>query len=172
MYSVKVGPRHYCFENLRVLAAKASPKRSGDELAGIAAESAEERAAAQAALAEVPIADFYETPLIAYEQDEVTRLIFDTCKLRDLGEVADMTVGMFREWLLADTTGESELKPLGRSLMPEVAAAVSKIMRNQDLILAASKIYNVSGLRTTVGLPAGWRPVFSPTIPPTTPWAF
>jgi ethanolamine ammonia-lyase large subunit len=153
MYSVTIGPRRLCFKDLRELMAKASPKRSGDELAGLAAHSAEERVAAQMLLADVPLAEFLEHPLIPYEADEVTRLILDRHDAEAFAPVSSMTVGMFREWLLSDAADEKALHRLGKVLMPEMAAAVSKIMRNQDLILVASKISNISGLRTTVGLP-------------------
>ena len=153
MYSLTIGPRRYSFRNLRDLMAKATPRRSGDELAGIAARTAEERAAAQMILADVPLTDFLEHPLIPYESDEVTRLIIDSHDPEGFAPVAGMTVGEFREWLLSDAADGKVLARLGRGLMPEMAAAASKIMRNQDLILAAAKISNISSFRTTVGLP-------------------
>ena len=148
-----VGHRQYVFNDLRTLLAKASPARSGDALAGIAAENDQERVAAQIALADVPLARFLEEPLIPYEADEVTRLIIDTHDRAAFAPVADLTVGEFRNWLLGyETTGEvlSELAP---GLTPEMAAAVSKIMRNQDLILVASKRRVVTRFRNTIGLP-------------------
>lgn len=133
--------------------AKATPLRSGDVLAGVAAESAEERAAAQMLLADVPLAAFLETMLIPYEIDEVTRLIVDSHDKDAFAPVSSLTVGMFREWLLSDSADADALRSLAPGLTPEMAAAVSKIMRNQDLILVASKIHNVSAFRTTIGLP-------------------
>ncbi|WP_419786779.1 ethanolamine ammonia-lyase subunit EutB [Pseudodesulfovibrio sp.] len=153
MYSISIGPRRYSFKDLKDLMAKASPRRSGDELAGVAANSAEERAAAQIILADVPLVDFHEHPLIPYDIDEVTRLIVDTHDPENFAPVSGLTVGQFREWLLSEAADGRALAKLGRTLMPEMAAAVSKIMRNQDLILVASKINNISSFRTTVGLP-------------------
>lgn len=153
MYSCLVGKRRYAFDGLQELMAKATPLRSGDVLAGVAAGSAEERAAAQMVLADVPLAAFLETQLIPYEIDEVTRLVVDSHDKDAFAPVASLTVGMFREWLLSDAADEPALKALAPGLTPEMAAAVSKIMRNQDLILAASKIHNASAFRSTIGLP-------------------
>ncbi|MGA3201960.1 MAG: ethanolamine ammonia-lyase subunit EutB, partial [Bryobacteraceae bacterium] len=134
---------------LKALLAKATPLRSGDQLAGIAAESAEERVEAQMALADTPLSRFLNDLLIPYERDEVTRLIVDTHDQEAFAPIAHLSVGEFREWLLAaDGDAISSI-----SLMPEMAAAVSKIMRVQDLITVAAKIRVVTKFRDTLGLP-------------------
>src|SRR3984885_9481966 len=143
----------YHFEGLRDLLAKASPYPSGDALAGIAAESAEQRAAAQMTLADLPLRAFLQHALIPYESDEVTRLIIDTHNPAAFAPVATLTVGDFRDWLLSDAATSEALAMLGPGLTPEMVAAVSKLMRVQDLILAARKIHVVTRFRTTVGLP-------------------
>ena len=151
-YAVAAGTR-YSFNRLCDLLAKATPLRSGDELAGIAARSATERAAAQMALADVPLKRFLEESLISYERDEVTRLLFDSHAAGAFEPIHTLTVGEFRNWLLSDNaTGES-LAQLAPGILPEMAAAVSKIMRLQDLILVASKMRVVTCFRTTIGLP-------------------
>ncbi|HEX2477552.1 MAG TPA: ethanolamine ammonia-lyase subunit EutB [Lacipirellulaceae bacterium] len=148
-----VGKKSYSFDSLAALLAKASPARSGDALAGIAAADDEERVAAQMALADLPLVRLIEEPLIPYEVDEVTRLIIDTHDRAAFETVAAMTVGEFRDWLLGyETTGEV-LSALARGLTPEMVAAVSKLMRNQDLILVASKCRVVTRFRNTIGLP-------------------
>ncbi len=144
--------RVYEFENLRVLLAKASPARSGDELAGLAAATAEERAAAQLALADVPLRTFLAEPLVPYETDEVTRLIFDSHDAASFSPLAHLTVGEFRDWLLSDEAGAVKLGQLASGIIPEMAAAVSKIMRLQDLIAVAAKIRVVTRFRNTLGL--------------------
>ena len=144
--------RVYEFENLRVLLAKASPARSGDELAGLAAATAEERAAAQLALADVPLKTFLAEPLVPYESDEVTRLIFDSHDAAAFSPLAHLTVGEFRDWLLSDESGAVRLAQLSPGIIPEMAAAVSKIMRLQDLIAVAAKIRVVTRFRNTLGL--------------------
>jgi ethanolamine ammonia-lyase large subunit len=142
----------YNFEDLRDLLAKASPYHSGDALAGIAAESAVQRAAAQMTLADLPLRAFLQQALVPYEDDEVTRLIIDSHDAAAFAPVAAFTVGDFRDWLLSDgATGEG-LTALSPGLTPEMVAAVSKLMRVQDLILVASKIRVVTRFRTTVGL--------------------
>jgi ethanolamine ammonia-lyase large subunit len=148
-----VGGRQYDFNDLKCLLARASPARSGDVLAGIAAETERERVAAQLALAETPLSLFLEELLIPYEQDEVTRLIVDTLDRQAFQQVADFTVGDFRDWLLQYETTAESLAAVAPGLMPEMVAAVSKIMRNQDLILAASKCRVVTKFRNTIGLP-------------------
>ena len=153
MFTCSLGTRHYTFKNLKELMARATPLRSGDVLAGIAAHSAEERVAAQLLLADVPLTAFLDTCLIPYEEDEVTRLVVDTHDPDAFAPVRSFSVGQFREWLLSDLADAAGLRALAPGLTPEMVAAVSKIMRNQDLILAASKIHNVTGLRSTVGLP-------------------
>ena len=143
----------FSFDSLKDLLAKASPPRSGDELAGIAAGSAVERVAAQMTLADLPIAAFLEEPVIPYEADEVTRLIFDTHHASEFAPIASLTVGEFRNVLLSDETTPEFLQSLAFGLIPEMAAAVSKVMRVQDLIAVSRKIRVVSRFRTTVGLP-------------------
>ncbi len=149
----KIRETTYHFEDLRDLMAKASPYRAGDALAGIAAESAEQRAAAQMTLADLPLRDFLEQALIPYESDEVTRLIIDTHTPAAFAAVASLTVGEFRNWLLSDDATGMALAGLAPGLTPEMVAAVSKLMRVQDLILVARKIHVVTRFRTTVGLP-------------------
>jgi len=138
--------------DLKTLLAKASPARSGDELAGIAAGSAEERVRAQMQLAEVPLRRFLVEPLIPYESDEVTRLILDSHDPQAFAPISSMTVGEFREWLLDETTTSDVLAGVAPGITPEMAAAVSKIMRVQDLVTAASKRRVVTRFRDTLGL--------------------
>jgi ethanolamine ammonia-lyase large subunit len=135
------------------LLAKASPLRSGDELAGVAAASEEERVAAKMALAQVPLKRFLDEALIAYESDEVTRLIIDSHDRSAFAEIAHLTVGDFRNWLLSSSTDSDALIRIGAGLTPEMVAAVSKLMRNQDLIVAARKRPVVTRFRNTIGLP-------------------
>src|SRR2546423_953165 len=125
--------------DLKRLLAHASPLRSGDQLAGVAAQTQEQRVRAQQELAEIPLTRFLEEPLIPYEQDEVTRLIFDTHNAKAFGPVRDLSVGQFRERLLDYDTDTAALSALAPGLIPEMAAAVSKLMSNQDLVLAAKK---------------------------------
>ncbi len=152
-YSHTLGSVTWRFDDLRTLLARASPARSGDELAGIAASSAEERVAAQLALADVPLREFGTYLLVPYESDEVTRLIVDTLDGDALHAIGHLTVGEFRDWLLSEQATPEALAQIAPGLMPEMAAAVSKIMRLQDLITVASKIRVVTRFRTTVGLP-------------------
>ena len=152
-YSSNANGRHYRFDGLKELMAKASPLRSGDCLAGVAADSDEQRVAAQMALADVPLSRFLDELLIPYDEDEVTRLILDDHDTHAFEPVAGMSVGEFRDWLLAYETTADELTALAPGLMPEMVAAVSKLMRNQDLILVANKCRVVTRFRNTVGLP-------------------
>src|ERR1035438_2045915 len=147
-----IGNARYTFANLRDLLAKATPLRSGDVLAGLAASSAEERIAAQFALADLPLAHFLSEQLIPYEADEVTRLIVDTHDANAFAPISSFTVGELRDWLLSDEATQERLAALAPGLTPEMAAAVSKLMRVQDLIVAAAKIRVVTRFRTTVGL--------------------
>jgi ethanolamine ammonia-lyase large subunit len=142
----------YAFADLRDLLAKATPPRSGDRLAGIAAATAEEMIAARMALADVPLRQFLQDAVIPYEADEVTRLIIDSHDARAFAPVASLTVGGFRDWLLSDAATSEALRQLARGITPEMAAAVSKLMRNQDLILAARKCEVVTAFRNTIGL--------------------
>jgi ethanolamine ammonia-lyase large subunit len=148
-----IGGTRYTFISLRELLARATPARSGDALAGLAARSAEERVAAQFALADLPLAHFLSEQVVPYESDEVTRLIIDTHDAESLAPVRSLTVGEFRDWLLSDDATPARLAALAPGLTPEMAAAVSKLMRVQDLIVAAAKIRVVTRFRTTVGLP-------------------
>ncbi|KAA0074876.1 ethanolamine ammonia-lyase subunit EutB [Trinickia soli] len=148
-----IGARSYRFDSLATLLAKASPLRSGDELAGLAADTEEERAAAKMALAAVPLRTFLDEAVIPYEEDEVTRLIIDDHCADAFAPIAHLTVGELREWMLADATDSQALARVAPGLTPEMVAAVSKLMRNQDLILAARKRPVVTRFRNTVGLP-------------------
>jgi ethanolamine ammonia-lyase large subunit len=133
--------------------AKASPARSGDELAGIAAESGEQRVRAQMKLADLPLNTFLREPLIPYETDEVTRLICDSYDAAAFAPVAHLTVGEFRDWLLSDEATTEQLCSLAPGLTPEMVAAVSKIMRLQDLVTVTAKCSVVTRFRSTIGLP-------------------
>ncbi|MFI6043694.1 ethanolamine ammonia-lyase subunit EutB [Nocardia sp. NPDC051321] len=155
-YTQRLGGTTYQFDGLVELLAKATPLRSGDELAGCAAHSDAERAAAQWALAEVPLTRFLDEPVVPYETDEVTRLIIDTHDRAAFQPISQLTVGGLRDWLLAVAAGADAAAILGAvaaGLTPEMAAAVSKIMRNQDLIAVARATVVTAGFRTTVGLP-------------------
>ncbi|NLD70090.1 MAG: ethanolamine ammonia-lyase subunit EutB, partial [Limnobacter sp.] len=152
-HSHTVGARTYRFDDLRTLMARASPERSGDQLAGVAAGSAEERVAAQMALADLPLRRFLDEAVVPYEDDEVTRLIIDGHDAAAFEPVAHLTVGSFRDWLLSDVVDGAALAALAPGLTPEMAAAVSKIMRNQDLILVARKCAVRTRFRNTLGLP-------------------
>lgn len=152
MYSATIGSERYVFPDLVTLLAKASPLRSGDVLAGIAAQSGEERVAAQYALAGLPLATFLNEPTVPYETDEVTRLIVDTHDRAALAPVAHLTVGGLRDWLLSDAATTEALARLAGGITPEMAAAVAKISRAQDLILMAAKCRVVTAFRNTIGL--------------------
>jgi len=147
-----VGGQTWRFDSLREVMAKASPARSGDRLAGVAAGSDAERVAAQMALADIPLKRFLDEALIPYESDEVTRLIIDTHDRQAFAPVSHLTVGGLRDWLLGDAADETSLRILAPGLTPEMAAAVSKIMRVQDLVLVAQKIRVVTRFRNTMGL--------------------
>jgi ethanolamine ammonia-lyase large subunit len=151
-YSYIAGTNTYQFADLKSVMAKATPARSGDFLAGVAAETYAERMAARMCLAQVPLKRFLEELLIPYETDEVTRLIIDThCKLA-FSEISHLTVGDFRDWLLSDVADTATLKRVAKGITPEMAAAVSKLMRNQDLILVAKKCSVITSFRNTIGL--------------------
>ena len=151
-YAHTVDGKTYRFADLKSLLAKATPARSGDQLAGLAAGSDEERIAAQMALAELPLATFLNEVPIPYETDEVTRLIIDEHDKTAFAPVSHLTVGDFRNWLLSDAADQATLAALAPGLTPEMAAAVSKIMRVQDLILVAKKCRVVTAFRNTIGL--------------------
>jgi ethanolamine ammonia-lyase large subunit len=142
----------YRFEGVKDLLAKATAARSGDELAGVAAESAVERVAARMVLADLPLRELVEEPLIPYAEDEVSRLIFDTHDASAFASVSHLTVGGLRDWLLSEEATAESLRAVSPGLMPEMVAAVSKLMRVQDLVAVARKIEVVTRFRTTVGL--------------------
>lgn len=152
-YQHTLGNRVYTFASLKDLLAKASLEKSGDALAGIAARSAEERVAAQMTLAELPLVTFLQEELIPYDEDEVTRLIFDSHDRQVFAEISSFSVGEFRNWLLLDEVDGAKLREMAPGIIPEMAAAVSKLMSNQDLIKVAAKIRNVTRFRNTLGLP-------------------
>lgn len=164
-YALTLGTRTYTFADLKEVLAKASPHRSGDVLAGLAAASAEERVAARYVLSEVPLTRFLEEPLIPYEDDEVTRLIVDTHDAAAFVRVASLSVGSFRDWLLSDEADTAALTALAPGLTPEMVAAVSKLMRNQDLMLVAKKCRVVTRFRTTIGLPGRFSTRLQPNHP-------
>ncbi|MBD8533236.1 MULTISPECIES: ethanolamine ammonia-lyase subunit EutB [unclassified Massilia] len=147
------GSRTYTFADLRELLAKASPTRSGDHLAGVSAGSAEERVAAQMALADLPLTTFLNEAVVPYETDEVTRLIVDSHDAAAFAPIRHLTVGGFRDWLLGDAADAALLARVAAGITPEMAAAVAKIMRIQDLVLVARKCRVVTRFRSTIGLP-------------------
>jgi ethanolamine ammonia-lyase large subunit len=153
MFSHTVGGTRHRFGSLADLLARASPARSGDALAGVAAESAEQRVAAQMPLADVPLRTFLSECVIPYEDDEVTRLIVDTHDAAAFAPIAHLTVGGFRDWLLAHETDADVLAAAAPGITPEMAAAASKLMRVQDLVAAARKCRVVTRFRGTIGLP-------------------
>jgi ethanolamine ammonia-lyase large subunit len=152
-YTHIVGPRTYTFRDLKDVMAKATPARAGDYLAGVAAGSAEERVAAQMTLAGLPLTTFLNEALVPYEADEVTRLIVDAHDAAAFAPLRHLTVGDFRNWLLSDAADEAALTAAAPGITPEMAAAVSKIMRIQDLVTVARKCRVVTSFRNTIGLP-------------------
>ncbi|UII27090.1 ethanolamine ammonia-lyase subunit EutB [Fulvivirga maritima] len=152
VYKYTVKNNTYNFVNLRQLMAKASPHRSGDVLAGVAAKTYEERIAAQIVLADVPLKQFLIEHLIDYEKDEVTRLIIDTHHKESFIKVNSFTVGDLRDWLLSEETAGADIANLSPGLTPEMVAAVSKLMRNQELIAVAKKCEVITRFRNTLGL--------------------
>ena len=164
-WSICTGGKTHNFRSLKELTAKASPARSGDVLAGIAAADYEERVAAQMCLADVPLSLFLEEPLVPYDEDEITRLILDRHDKKAFEPVSSLTVGEFRDWLLRYETDGETLEKLTWGLTPEMVAAVSKIMGNQDLILVASKRRVVSKFRDTLGLKGRFSSRLQPNDP-------
>ena len=152
VFRYSVHNQSYAFADLRTLLAKATPLRSGDQLAGVAATSAQERVAAQLALADLPLKTFLNETVIPYESDEVTRLIIDTHHTDAFAPVSHLTVGELRDFLLAHSTTTQTLRQLSRGLTPEMVAAVTKLMRNQDLIAVAVKCEVITRFRNTIGL--------------------
>jgi ethanolamine ammonia-lyase large subunit len=155
----------YRFDDLKTLLAKASPYRTGDVLAGVCAESYEERVAAQIVLADVPLKAFLNEVIIPYEQDEITRLIIDNHDAESFNSISNLTVGEFRDWLLSDETDTVVLKSIEAAVTPEMAAAVSKLMRNQDLIAVAKKCEVVTRFRNTIGLKGHFSTRLQPNHP-------
>ncbi|MCH7340972.1 ethanolamine ammonia-lyase subunit EutB [Acinetobacter higginsii] len=151
-YRQIVAQQHYQFADLKTLMAKATPLRSGDQLAGVAAQDATERVAAQITLADVPLKNFLNETVVDYETDEITRLIIDEHRADLFAPIAHFTVGDFRNWLLSEDATTEKLQQLAAGLTPEMVAAVSKIMRNQDLIYVASKCEVITQFRNTIGL--------------------
>jgi ethanolamine ammonia-lyase large subunit len=147
-----IGARQYHFDSLRTLMGRASPARSGDRLAGVGAKDAQERVAAQMALADVPLRSFLTEAVVPYESDAVTRLIMDTHDAAAFAPVQHLTIGDFRNWLLGDGATAETLALLAPGLTPEIVAAVSKICRLQDLVLIARKCRVVTRFRGTIGL--------------------
>src|SRR6202040_1952220 len=152
VYRHTIDATAYVFDDLCDLLAKAAPPRSGDRLAGIAAETAAQMIAARIALADVPLKQFLHEAVIPYEEDEITRLIIDTHDKSAFAAISSLTVGSFRDWLLSDAATSEVLRKLSRGITPEMAAAVSKLMRNQDLILVAKKCQVTSAFRNAIGL--------------------
>jgi ethanolamine ammonia-lyase large subunit len=152
IYRHAIAAHSYVFDDLRDLLAKATPPRSGDRLAGLAAETAEQMIAARMALADVPLKQFLEEAVVPYEDDDVTRLIIDSHEAPAFAAISSLTVGAFRDWLLSDAATSATLAQAARGVTPEMAAAVSKLMRNQDLILVAKKCEVVTRFRNTIGL--------------------
>ena len=144
-------PEQFVFRDLRDLLAKANEEKSGDQLAGIAARSERERVAAKRKLADLSLKEIVQQPLIDPSHDEVSRLLLESYDAERFQRIQSMTVGEFREYVLDDATTEEQLKPLQWAIIPEIAAAVAKIMSNKDLILAAAKIRNVTHCRNTMG---------------------
>jgi len=155
----------YQFDDLKNLLAKATPFRSGDLLAGIAAKTYEERIAAQMCLADVPLKSFLNEAIIPYEKDEVTRLIIDTHDANMFAQISSLTVGELRDWLLSDEADKFTLQKLAFGLTPEMVAATSKLMRNQDLILVAQKCEVVTRFRNTIGLKGRFSTRLQPNHP-------
>ncbi|BBN59878.1 ethanolamine ammonia-lyase [Hydrogenovibrio marinus] len=164
-YKYVLGQQTYHFKNLTDLMAKATPARSGDRLAGVIASSAVERSVAQMALADLPLKTFLNEALVPYEIDEVTRLIMDEHDAEAFSLISHLTVGDFRNWLLSDAVTPEVLEQIRPGITPEMAAAVSKIMRNQDLIMVAHKCHVTTGFRSTIGLPGRMSTRLQPNHP-------
>ena len=164
-YQHTIGRKVYKFNDLRTLLAKASPYRSGDVLAGLAADSYEERVAAQITLADVPLKKFLDEAIVPYEKDEITRLIIDNHDYNAFTLIDSLTVGELRDWLLRDETDTLTLQNLAPGITPEMAAAVSKLMRNQDLITVAKKCEVVTAFRDTIGLKGHFSTRLQPNHP-------
>ena len=168
-YRASLGLHTHHFASLAELLAKATPERSGDQLAGVAAASAAERMAARHALADLPLATFLNEAVVPYEADEVTRLIIDGHDRAAFAPVAHLSVGALRDWLLSDAASPAVLAALAPGLTPEMVAAVSKLMRNQDLIAVARKVQVVTRFRNTLGLPGHLAVRLQPNHPADSP---
>ena len=143
----------YQFKSLKDVLAKANEEKTGDQLAGLAAETAQERVAAKVVLSEMTLRDLRENPAVAYEEDEVTRLIQDDLNIPAYEKIKNMTVGQFREWILSENTTTDQIRKASRGLTSEMVAAVCKLMGNLDLIYAAAKLPVTAHCNTTIGLP-------------------
>ena len=165
IYKTTVNGNNWIFKDLKTLLAIATPLRSGDYLAGLGAENEQHRVAAQIALANVPLKQFLNECVIPYEDDEVTRLIIDSHNAEAFAPIASLTVGEFRNWLLSETVDSATLHALAAGLTPEMVAAVSKIMRLQDLILVAQKCSVITAFRSTIGLPGSLSTRLQPNHP-------
>jgi ethanolamine ammonia-lyase large subunit len=167
----KLHGKTYEFPDLRVLMGKANEEKSGDRLAGVAAESAAERIAARMVLAEVPLEALYQTPAVPYEQDEVTRVIIDAVDSAVYNEIKGWTVGGLREWLLADTTSQQMIQRVSGGLTSEMVAAVTKLMSNLDLVYGAAKIHVTAHCNNTIGAPGTISSRLQPNHPTDSPEA-
>lgn len=165
----KLFGKSYEFSDLRLLMGKANEEKSGDQLAGVAADSTEERAAAKIVLSGVPLWALYENPVVAYEQDEVTRVIQDGINQNSYSEIKDWTVGELRDWILDDSYSPEEIRRIANGLTSEMVAAVTKLMSNLDLIYAASKIRVVKHCANTIGLPGTISSRLQPNDPTDSP---
>ncbi|MFT7364400.1 MAG: ethanolamine ammonia-lyase large subunit, partial [Algoriphagus sp.] len=152
VYQHTVGNFNFSFPDLKTVLAKASPEKSGDQMAGLAANSEQERIAAKLVLADIPMKLFLNEEIIPSETDAISRLIEETHDAKSFQSISHLTVGGFRDWLLAYETDGFKIKEISPGLTPEMVAAVSKIMANQDLILVASKIRIITKFRNTIGL--------------------
>jgi len=168
-YQHRIGTQTWQFADLKAVMAKATPLRSGDQLAGVAAASYAERMGARMCLADLPLQRFLDEALVPYESDEITRLIIDTHDKAAFAEIAHLTVGGFRDWLLSDAADSAALARVHTGITPEMAAAVSKLMRNQDLILVARKCRVVTRFRNTIGLPGRLSVRLQPNHPTDSP---
>jgi ethanolamine ammonia-lyase large subunit len=165
----KLFGKTYEFPDLRILMGKANEEKSGDLLAGVAADSTEERAAAKIVLSGVPLWAFFENPVVPYDQDEVTRVIQDGINQKSYEEIKDWTVGELRNWILEDTHSPEEIRRIGNGLTSEMIAAVTKLMSNLDLVYAASKIRVVKHCANTIGLPGTISSRLQPNDPTDSP---
>ena len=169
LYRHRIGTQTWQFADLKDVMAKATPLRSGDQLAGVAAASYAERMGARMCLADLPLQRFLDEALVPYESDEITRLIIDTHDRAAFAEIAHLTVGGFRDWLLSDAADSATLARVHTGITPEMVAAVSKLMRNQDLILVARKCRVVTRFRNTIGLPGRLSVRLQPNHPTDSP---